>query len=276
VAGRFSFSASLIELPEKQDTTFDADRMLLAPLKPIDRKSLEVTIAYMLTHQSLWSPRAWIYLGSAHFAQALMRERQDGRALAIAFMAQRLPPLTLVDSGAAETAKSNSLVNTTSEVYYRTKAMYVWWMLREIVGQRAVLDSLQQYDPEADKEPSYVQRLVEKNSHKDLEWFFDDWVYQDRALPEFVVTNGYARPSLQGIYLVSATVENQGGAAAEVAIIVHTQNGDIPSRIRVPAHTKTAARVEVSSKPLSVTVNDGSVPEADRSDNTTAVRIGSQ
>jgi hypothetical protein len=276
VAGRFSFSASLIELPEKQDTTFDADRMLLAPLKPIDRKSLEVTIAYMLTHQSLWSPRAWIYLGSAHFAQALMRERQDGRALAIDFMAQRLPPLTLVDSGAAETAKSNSLVNTTSEVYYRTKAMYVWWMLREIVGQRAVLDSLQQYDPEADKEPSYVQRLLEKNSHKDLEWFFDDWVYQDRGLPEFVVTNGYARPSLQGIYLVSATVENQGGAAAEVPIIVHTQNGDIPSRIRVPAHTKTAARVEVSSKPLSVTVNDGSVPEADRSDNTTAVRIGSQ
>ncbi len=276
VVGRGNLPATLVELPEVPDSTFEADTMLLTALKPIDRKSLEVTLAFQLAHQSLWSPRAWIYAGAAHFAQALMRERQDGRAAAIAFMEQRLTPLTLVDSGPAEMVKSNSLVNTTSEVFYRTKAMYVWWMLREIIGQRAVLDTLQQYDPEADKEPSYMQKLLEKNSHKDLEWFFDDWVYQDRGLPEFTISNGYARPSLQGIFLVSATVENQGGAAAEVPIVVHTQNGDVPTRIRVPAHGKTALRVEVSSRPLDVTVNDGSVPEVDRTDNTTRVRIGAQ
>lgn len=276
IMGRFKIPASLVELPEAQDSTFEADAMLLTPLKPIDRTSLEVTLAYQLAHQSLWSPRAWIYAGAAHFAQTLMRERQDGRAAAISYMQQRLAPLTLEDSGSADLMKSNSLVNTTSEVFYRTKAMYVWWMLREIVGQRAVLDALQQYDPEADKEPSYMQKLLEKNSHKDLEWFFDDWVYQDRGLPEFTINNGYARSSLQGIYLVSATIENQGGAAAEVPIVVHTQNGDVPSRIRVPAHGKTALRVEVSSRPLDVTVNDGSVPEVDRTDNTTAVRIGAQ
>ena len=276
VTGRSKIPALLAELPEAQDSTFEADTMLLTALKPIDRKSLEVTLAYVLAHQSLWSPRAWIYAGAAHFAQAIMRERQDGRAAAIAYMEQRLAPLTLEDSGAADLEKSNSLVNTTSEVFYRTKAMYVWWMLREIIGQRAVLDTLQQYDPEADKEPSYIQKLLEKNSHKDLEWFFDDWVYQDRGLPEFTISNGYARPSLQGIYLVSATIENQGGAAAEVPIVVHTQNGDVPSRIRVPAHGKTALRVEVSSRPLDITVNDGSVPEVDRTDNTTRVRIGVQ
>lgn len=276
ITGQFKLPASVIELPEAQDSTFEADTMLLTALKPIDRKSLEVTLAYQLAHQSLWSPRAWIYAGAAHFAQALMRERQDGRAAAIAYMEQRLAPLTLEDSGAADLVKSNSLVNTTSEVFYRTKAMYVWWMLREFVGQRALLDALEQYDADADKGPSYMQKLLEKNSHKDLEWFFDDWVYQDRGLPEFTISNGYARPSLQGIYLVSATIENQGGAAAEVPIIVHTQNGDVPSRIRVPAHGKTALRVEVSSRPLDVTVNDGSVPEVDRTDNTTSVRIGAQ
>ena len=276
VTGRSKIPALLAELPETQDSTFEADSMLLTALKPIDRQSLEVMLAYVLAHQTLWSPRAWIYAGAAHFAQALMRERQEGRAAAIVYMEQRLAPLTLEDSGAADQAKSNSLVNTTSEVFYRTKAMYVWWMLREIAGQRAVLDALQQYDPDADKEPSYLQKLLEKNSHKDLEWFFDDWVYQDRGLPEFTISNGYARPSLQGIYLVSATIENQGGAAAEVPIIVHTQTGDIPSRIRVPAHGKTALRVEVSSRPVEITVNDGSVPEVDRADNTTSVRIGTQ
>lgn len=276
IAGKSSAPGDLAELPEAQDSTFEADTLLLTPLKPIDRKSLEIVLAYTLAHQSLWSPRAWIYAGAGHLAQALTRERQDGRAAAIAFMEQRLTPLALVDSGAPETAKSDSLINTTSEVYFRTKAMYVWWMLREIIGLRALLDSLQQYAPEADKEPSYIQRLLEKNSHKDLEWFFDDWVYQDRGLPQFTISNGYARPSLQGIYLVSATIENQGGAAAEVPVTVHTQGGDVVSRLRVPAHGKTAARIEVSSRPLDVTVNDGSVPEVDRSDNTTVVRIGTQ
>jgi len=276
VTGKSDFPASFIELPEAQDAAFDADTVFLTPLKTIDRKSLEVTIAFMLAHKTLWSPRAWIYEGAAHLAQALTREQQDGRAAGIAYMQQRLTPLTLVDSGAPETAKSNSLVNTTSEVFFRTKAMYVWWMLREIVGQRALLDSLQQYDPDADKEPSYIQKLLEKNSHKDLEWFFDDWVYQDRGLPEFTASNGYARPSLQGIFLVSATIENKGGAAAEVPVIVHTDAGDVPTRQRVPAHSKVAVRIEVGSRPIDLTVNDGSVPEADRSDNTTPIKIANQ
>ena len=276
VTGKSDFPASLIELPEAQDTTFEADTVLLTPLKTIDRKSLEVTIAYLLTHKTLWSPRAWIYAGAAHLSQALTREQQDGRAAAIGYMQQRLAPLLLGDSGAPETAKSNSLVSTTNEVFFRTKAMYVWWMLREIVGQRALLDSLQQYDPDADKEPSYIQKLLEKNSHKDLEWFFDDWVYQDRGLPEFTATNGYARRSLQGIFLVSATIENKGGAAAEVPVIVHTDAGDVPTRQRVPARSKVAVRIEVGSRPIDVTVNDGSVPEVERSDNTTPVKIANQ
>lgn len=276
VTGRSSFPMLLADLPEIHDVPFEADTLFLTPLKTIDRKSLELTLSFMLTHQTLWSPRAWIYDGAAHFAQVLMRERQDGRGAAIAYMEQRLPPLTLVDTESTKTAKSNSLVNTTSEVYFRTKAMYVFWMLREIVGQRALLDSLAQYDPASDKEPSYIQKLLEKNSHKDLEWFFDDWVYQDRGLPEFEVSNGYARPSLQGIFLVSATIENKGGAAAEVPVVVHTEGGDVVTRIRVPAHAKNAVRVEANSKPISVTVNDGSIPETDRSDNTTAVKIANE
>ncbi|MBV9435252.1 MAG: hypothetical protein JOZ44_04330 [Acidobacteria bacterium] len=276
ISGKAEFPTSVLELPEDSDSIFDADTALLTPFKTTDRKSLELAIAFLLAHQTLWSPRAWIYEGAAHLAQALERERQDGRAAAIAYMEQRLAPLTLVDSGDAQHLKSSSLVNSASEVYFRTKAMYVWWMLREIVGQRAILDSLAQYDPGADKEPSYMQRLLEKNSHKDLEWFFDDWVYQDRGLSEFTVSNGYARPSLQGIFLVSATIENKGGAAAEVPVIVRTESGSVVTRLRVPAHDKAAARIEVSSRPLEITVNDGSVPELDRTDNTTSVRIANQ
>ncbi|HET9742026.1 MAG TPA: hypothetical protein VFQ00_04690 [Terriglobales bacterium] len=277
ITGSQNLPVSLADLPEASDTSFDADGMFLTPIKPIDRKSLEVLLAYQFAHQTLWSPRPWIYEGAAHFAQALMRERQDGRAAGIEYMSRRLSPLALVDSGAPEALKTNSLINTSNEVFYRTKAMYVWWMLREIAGERAVLDTLQQYDPAQDKEASYLQRLLEKNSHKDLEWFFDDWVYQDRGLAEFTISNAYARPSITNhIYLVSATVDNTGGASAEVPVIVHTDEGEIMSRLRVPAHGRSAVRVEVSSRPIDITVNDGSVPEADRSDNTVKVKIGSE
>jgi hypothetical protein len=265
---------TLVDLPETNDATFDGDGILLLPLKTIDTKFLQLTLAYEFAHATLWSPRAWIYEGAAHFAQALMRERQDRRAAAIDFMQQRLPPLALADSGSPESVKSNSLINSSNEVFYRTKAMYVWWMLREIVGERALLDALQQYDPAADRESSYMQRLLEKTSHKDLEWFFDSWVYQDRGLPEFTIGNGYARPSLQGIYLVSATIENSGSAAAEVPIMIQTDTGEVVGRLQVPAKGKAAARIEVGSRPTEVTVNDGSVPEADRGDNTTPIKLG--
>lgn len=273
ISGKEKFPAAFVDLPEAEDAAFEDDSFFLTPLKTIDRKSLELTIAFMLAHQSLWSPRAWIYEGAAHLAQVLMRERQDGRGAAIAYMEHRLSPFTLADTGSSDTVRSNSLINTTSEVFYRTKAMYVWWMLREIVGERALLDSLEQYDPAADKETSYMQKLLEKNSHKDLEWFFDDWVYQDKGLPELSVSNGFGRPSLQGLFLVSATVENKGGPAVEVPVTVRTQTGDVTTRLRVPGHGKNAVRVEVSGRPIEVTINDGSIPEIDRSNHTTAVKI---
>ena len=35
----------------------------------------------------------------------------------------------------SEDEANRSLVNTTSEELYRSKAMYVWWMLRDMVGE---------------------------------------------------------------------------------------------------------------------------------------------
>ena len=59
ISGKMNFPVALVELPEVSDTTFEADSLFLVPLKTIDRKSLELTIAYLLTHETMWSPRAW-------------------------------------------------------------------------------------------------------------------------------------------------------------------------------------------------------------------------
>ena len=88
---------------------------------------------------------------------------------------------------------NRSLVNTTSEELYRSKAMYVWWMLRDMVGEAALKKAIAAYRPEQDKEPSYMPRLIAAQTQRDLEWFFDDWVYRDRGLPDFKVESAFPR-----------------------------------------------------------------------------------
>ena len=65
-------------------------------------------------------------------------------------------------------------------------------MLRDMVGETAMQSALGKYHPGADKDPSYLQRLLQTASKRDLEWFFDDWVYRDRGLPDFHVASAYS------------------------------------------------------------------------------------
>ena len=86
----------------------------------------------------------------------------------------------------------HSLVNTTSEELYRSKGMCVWWMLRDMVGDAALKKALAGYRPDQDKEPSYMPHLIAAQTQRDLEWFFDDWIYRDRGLPDFKVESAFA------------------------------------------------------------------------------------
>ena len=143
-------------------------------------------------------------------------------------------------------------------------------MLRDMVGTEAMQRSIAAYRGGADKDPSYFQRLVQGNSKRDLEWFFDDWVYRDRGLPEFHVESAYPRPLLgekEKNYLVTATIENRGHAGAEVPVIVQTPSGEKSVRVLVKAGEKGVGRIEVPVAPSKIVVNDGSVPEADLGNN---------
>jgi len=47
----------------------------------------------------------------------------------------------------SEDAVNRSLVNTSSEELYRGKAMYVWWMLRDMIGEPALKKAFAAYHP---------------------------------------------------------------------------------------------------------------------------------
>jgi hypothetical protein len=112
-----------------------------------------------------------------------------------------------------------------------------------------------------------MQKLIEAQAHRDLGWFFDDWVYHDRGLPDFRIVSVYPRPLPTGGYMLTVLVENLGAAAAEVPVTAHIGDKEASERLMVPGKSKASVRIQATAMPQEVTVNDGSVPESDLSNN---------
>ena len=263
--------AEVVELPDSAAVPFESGNLLLAPLGD-DRKLAQISLAHALTHAAFTSPRPWIHEGLAHFMQALYLEQTSGRQAALDYMGLHRSAFLDADrpdsAPRSEDATDHSLLNTASEELYRGKAMYVWWMLRDMVGEPALKKALAGYHPERDKEPSYLPRLIAAQTQRDLEWFFDDWVYRDRGLPDFRVASAFPRKMLPEGYMVTVTVENLGGAGAEVPVTVRFDGGEVSKRLEVRGKNKGVIRMEVPAAPREVVVNDSSVPESDTTNNT--------
>jgi hypothetical protein len=270
--GALREKAAMVDLTDSSAAAFESGSLLLAPLRSEAASQDGLAVAYQLAHAAFWSIRPWIYEGLAHFAQALYVEREKGREAAMEYMASHRGGF--IDSeksvtGAASADEAGwALSNTTSEQTYRSKGMYVWWMLRDMIGDAALKKALASYRPEDDKDASYVQRLIQAESQRDLGWFFDDWVDRDRGLPDFKVESAFSAKTTAGTYLVTITVDNLGTAAAEVPVTVTFAAGTVTRRLEIRAKQKSVTRVETASAPQEVIVNDGSVPESDMTNNT--------
>lgn len=261
----------LVDLPENYDLPLEERNLLFLPLQtdaPSD--SVGPVMAHMLGHAYFSSPRPWLNEGVPQFMTLLWIEQHAGRATAIAQMESRRGALALAETSDPGVTPGQSLIEAWSDVYYRDKAANVLWMLRDIVGDETLARALQAYDPAKDHEPSYLQSLLQEISGKDLEWFFDDWVYRDRGLPDLQIASAYSRPILNRNsagtnYLVSVEVKNNSFCAAEVPVTVESASSSQTKELLVPAHSNAVLRVLADSIPKRVIVNDGSVPEVESS-----------
>ena len=168
--------------------------------------------------------------------------------------------------GTADAQDDRALINSADETYLQTKAMYVWWMLNDMLDDR-VSSLMLSYEGASDTAPEYVQRLFESKAKRDLQWFFDDWVYHDRGLPDFRVESAYPRQATQGNYLVTVTIENLGRVGAQVPVTVRFDGGEMSERVEVRGGAKRVLRIATAKPPTEVVVNDGSVPESDMTNN---------
>jgi hypothetical protein len=280
---------------------FEDDALLVRPVAVEPPNILAPSLAHSLTHVWIRSSRPWIDEGLAQFAGLLWIERTKGRAAALDQLQEAARTLALAEpaansptageatptlaglsasSGSSPSIESGpagqSLITATSEIYYRAKAAAVWWMLRNITSDDALKQALQAYrlDPKLDRDPVGLQRTLERFSHKDLNWFFDNWVYEDRGLPDLSIVNVTprqleARSGLPAGWLVSVEVRNDGDAEAEVPITVRSAPGlsagasaaTETQTLRIAGHSSISRRIVFASTPAEVQVNDGSVPE---------------
>jgi len=265
-----AYKPETFDLPDAENAPFESGNALLMPLAENDTGLLLASVR-QLAHVAFPSPRLWISEGLAGYAQAAYMQNEKARAAAIAYMQGHRAALVESEkenlAQGSDKAAAHSLINDPDQFYVETKAMSVWWMLRDMVGETAFADALHSYKAFEDKDAYYVQKLFEMRSHRDLAWFFDDWVYRDRGLPEFRILSVYPRQLVGGGYLVTVTVENSGQAGAEVPVTLHMAQGEITERLVVPGKSKASVRIRAPMLPREATTNDGSVPEANSGNN---------
>jgi hypothetical protein len=269
--GPANATVTIADLLDPKAAPFESGNLLLTSMAREDGKQAELNLVHELVHASFLSPRPWIHEGLAHFAEAVYREqKQEGRAAAIEFLNTHRTAFVEAEKDVSSSAEKNPgepLATTFDESYYRSKAAYVWWMLREMIGDDAMKQVIHTYHAADDKGPKYVEQLTAAASKRDLAWFFDDWVAADRGLPDFRVQAVHSQTSTKDTRIVAVTIENLGTAGAEVPFTIRFGDGQITRRIEVRAKSTATTRVEVPGLPTAVVVNDGSVPESDLTNN---------
>lgn len=278
VAGWFGKPSAPIAIADFADphaAPFESGTLLMASMDEADTRLAGINLVHELTHSALASARPWVYEGLAHFAEAAYREQQGGREAALNLLGAHLAALVDTEKdvpGGSGKDIGAPLGNSFDEVYYRTKAAYVWWMLRDMIGDDALKAAIGKYRPDQDKDPKYVEGLMEAASKRDLGWFFEDWVYHDRGLPDVRVQSAHAwaddKPGGgKRVQMITVTLENTGAVGAEMPFTVRCSSSDVTKRLEVHAKSTATIRVELPSAPVDVVVNDGSVPESDASNN---------
>ena len=269
---------------------FEDGPLLVAPIAGLAGSSSMSALTHSLAHAWVQTGQPWMDEGLPQFAELLEVEQQQGRDVAIAQLQELVRPLDLAEvvvDPAKATSEGEPMMTASEELYYRRKSAAVWWMLRDIVGEDLLQAALTAWceQPVSMQSPRdqavALEHLLEKTSGKDLGWFFADWVLRDRGLPDLSIVGVEphllpAGESHASGWLVSVTVRNDGGAAADVPLVIRSGTFSTTRRMRIAGFATSTERVLVESAPSEVVVNDGSTPEVSSSTHTQKIAPAGQ
>ena len=258
---------NIVDLPEGEDAPFEDGDVLFANVRATEPGKLTDALIHSLSHLYFSSSYAWLQEGVPSFMGSLWLEQNRGREVAIQQMDNTRGALSLAEPGEAPSAgMDQTLLVARDPVYYRTKATYVLWMLRDLAGDNALARALRAYQPGSDTAGTGFEQVLAQASGKDLKWFFDDWVYHDRGLPDLSIAGVFPnKASVPGSYIVAVDVANSGAAEAQVPVSVSSGTTTVTEMLRIPAKSRVSHRFVLQGQPEEVAVNDGTVPEVEAS-----------
>jgi hypothetical protein len=253
---------NIVDLPERGDSPFEDGSVLFADVQGSEPAKLADVVVHSLTHLYFRSPYAWLQEGVPSFMGSLWLEQNHGRDIAIQQLDNTRGALSLAEPA----SDSQTLLLARDPVYYRTKATYVFWMLRDLAGDEVLARALHGYQPGSDTAGTGFEQVLEQASGRDLKWFFENWVYHDRGLPDLSIAGVYPnKASVPGSYIVAVDVANSGTAEALVPVSVSSTTTTVVERLRIPAKSSVSHRFLLQGELSVVAVNDGTVPEVEAS-----------
>jgi hypothetical protein len=262
---------TLLDLPDPDDTPYETGSLLAASLHELPADRLNGLLVHALTHAytgtAAQSGPAWLSEGLATFMNSLWVEKQHGREQALGMLEADRLALALAEPSSPGEGPGQPLDRAISPVYYRTKAAYVLWMLRELIGDSALSTALRAYDaePGAPGTATFEQLLKSAAPDRDFSWFFADWINADMGLPDLSIDSVYPNAAEAGNFLVAVNLSNTGYATAEVPLTVRSALTSITERVLIPARGKLVKRILIQGRPTLVQLNDGTVPETQAS-----------
>ncbi|HEX4284100.1 MAG TPA: hypothetical protein VHZ28_03345 [Terracidiphilus sp.] len=271
---------TLLDLPDPKDAPYETGALLATGLHVGPQSQLDSALVHALAHAAIASPQmsspAWLNEGIATFLESMWVEKQHGRDRALQSLESDRGALALVEPASPAASPGEPLALATAPVYYRTKAAYVLWMLRDLTSDEALgtaLRGLVSTGQNASAAESLQALLKQAGASRDLTWFFSDWVNEDKGLPDLTINSVFPNAAQAGTYLVAVNISNSGYAATDVPVTVRTAKGHVTERIFIPARSTAVERLVVMGPPTQVQVNDGTVPETTASIHTSDVNI---
>jgi hypothetical protein len=273
---------TVLDLPDPDDLPFETGALLATPIQGGDPGRISTILVHALSQAWMepaiapGTPQAaesanpagpapvWLSEGVATFMGTLWVEKEHGRDQALGTLEAERPALALVEPSSPGESSGQPLSQAIAPVYYRTKAAYILWMLREATSDADLSVALRAWNPGAGR--GALEKLLEPaGSGRDLSWLFGDWVDADKGLPDLSIESVFPTSQPNGEWFVAVNVSNKGYAAAEVPVTVRSVDKSVTKRLLVPARGQAVQRTLIEGKPIAVQVNDGTTPETEAS-----------
>ena len=143
--GPAEVKAEVVELSDPEAAPYESGSMLLTPLNN-DSRLAQLTAVHQLTHAGFFSRRGpgsmkgWLILPRRCIANETVAgsRRLTSWACIATALAAAEKSLALEAERSRNGGTGESLISTSIEDLYRSKALFVWWMLRDMVGDEAL------------------------------------------------------------------------------------------------------------------------------------------